>query len=126
MPLFYAVVWLDHQRAQVLQFDAAHVQAQKIKIHTHHTRQHGSLVRTEHEYFGEICDALVGVQEVLVTGSHTVQVDFKHFAEKHRPQVAALIAGYESVDHPSERQLLVLARKYFVRFDRMVGQPTLG
>ncbi len=126
MPLFHAVVWLDHQRAQVLQFDAAHVQAQKIKTHTHHTRQHGSLVRTEHEYFGEVCDALVGVHEVLITGSHTVQVDFKHFAEKHRPQVAALIAGYETVDHPSERQLLALARKYFVRFDRMVGQPTLG
>jgi stalled ribosome rescue protein Dom34 len=126
MPLFYAVVWLDHQRAQVLQFDAAHVQAQKIKTHTHHIRQHGSLVRTEHEYFSEVCDALVGVHEVLVTGSHTPQVDFKHFAEKHRPQVAALIAGYETVDHPSERQLLALARKYFVRFDRMVGQPTLG
>jgi hypothetical protein len=40
--------------------------------------------------------------------------------------VAALIAGYETADHPSERQLLALARKYFVRFDRMVGQPTLG
>jgi stalled ribosome rescue protein Dom34 len=126
MPLFHAVVWLDHQSAQVLQFDAAHVQSQKIKTHTHHTRQHGSLVRTEHEFFGEVCAALVGVREVLVTGSHTVQVDFKHFVEKHQPQVAALIAGYETVDHPSERQLLVLARKYFVRFDRMAGLPTPG
>ena len=53
MPLFHAVVWLDHQSAQVLQFDAAHVQSQKIKTHTHHTRQHGSLVRTEHEFFGD-------------------------------------------------------------------------
>ena len=88
--------------------------------------KNGGLVRTEHEFFGEVCDAIVDVREVLVTGSHTVQVDFKHFAERHQPKLAALIAGCEAVDPPTERQLLVLARKYFGRFDRMAGLPTSG
>ncbi|MEO8137328.1 MAG: hypothetical protein ABI831_25520, partial [Betaproteobacteria bacterium] len=73
MTLFHAVVWIDHHNAQVLQFDADHMKSQKVKAHTHHTRQHGSKVRTEHEFFGEVCDSLAGVTEVLVTGSHTAQ-----------------------------------------------------
>ena len=44
-PLFHAVVWIDHHHAQVLQFDAEHVQAQKVKSHSHPTRQHASAVR---------------------------------------------------------------------------------
>jgi len=124
MSLFHAVVWIDHHTAQVLQFDADHVQAQKVKAHSHHTAQHASGVRTEHEFFGEVCDALAGITEVLVTGSKTAQADFKHYVEKHRAAVAPQIVGYETVDHPTEAQLVAMARKYFVKFDRMAGTPT--
>ncbi|MFT3663658.1 hypothetical protein [Piscinibacter sp.] len=124
MSLFHAVVWVDHQKAQILQFDAEHVQAQKVKAHTHHTAQHGSGVRTGHEFFGEVCDALAGIAEVLVTGSHTSLADFKHYAEKHRPAAARQVVGYETVDHPSDAQLVALARKYFLKYDRMAGTPT--
>ena len=30
MTLFHAVVWIDHQSAQILQFDAEHLQASKV------------------------------------------------------------------------------------------------
>ncbi len=124
MTLFHAVVWIDHEKAQILQFDAEHVEAQKVKAHTHHTAYHGSGVRTGHEFFGEVCDALAGISEVLVTGSHTSTADFRHYAEKHRPAAAKRIVGYETVDHPSEAQLVALARKYFLKYDRMAGTPT--
>ncbi len=117
MTLSHAVVWTDHQTAQVLQFDAEHVRAQKIRAHVHYTRQHGSTVRSEHEFFGEVCDALGAVAEVLVTGSHTAIADFRHYADKHRPQTAARIVAYEVVDHPSDNQLVALARKYFLKHD---------
>jgi stalled ribosome rescue protein Dom34 len=122
MTMFHAVVWTDHQKAQILQFDAEHVQAQKIKSHTHHTRQHGSLVRTEHEFFGDLCDALKGIGEVLVTGPHTALADFKHYAEKHRPQIAKHVVGSEVVDHPSDGQLVAFARQYFAKYDLMQGK----
>ncbi len=121
MPLFHAVVWVGHDNAHVLQFDAEHVQAQKVKAHRHYTRQHGSAVRSEHEFLGELCDALAGIKEVLITGSHQAQLDFKHYAEKHRPGLLGQVVGYESVDRPSEKPLIAMARKYFVKFDRMAG-----
>jgi hypothetical protein len=115
MPLSHAVVWTDHHNAQVLQFDADQVQAQAVRAHQHPTAQHGSGVRAEHEFFAEVCAALDGVQAVLVTGSHTTIADFRHYADKHRPQTALRIAGYEVVDHPSEKQLVALARAYFLK-----------
>lgn len=120
----HAIVQVDHHNAQILQFDAEHVQAQRVKAHTHHTRQHGSAVRTEHEFFGQVCDALAGIPEVLVVGSHQAQADFRHYADKHRPETARRIVGYETTDHPSENQLVAFARQYFLKYDRMAGRPT--
>lgn len=109
-----AVLWTDHRAAQVLRLDAEHVQEQKVRTHTHYTRQHHSGVRTEHEFFGEICSALGDIDDVLVTGSRTAVADFRHYAEKHRPHVAERIAAYQIVDHPTENQLIALARQYFL------------
>jgi len=124
MTTFHAVVWLDHQQAKVLQFDTEHVQAEKIKAHSHHTKQRASAVRTEHEFFGEVVDALAGIAEVLIVGSSTAQADFKHYVEKHRTGAAKQIVAYETVDHPSDNQLIAFARKYFLKFDRMAGTPS--
>lgn len=124
MTMFHAVVWIDHQSAQVLQFDAEHVQAHKVKAHSHHTAQHGSAVRTQHEFFGEVCDALAGITEVLVVGPKTGIADFEHYVGKHRAPVGSQIVAYEVVDHPTENQLVALARQFFLRHDRMNGVPT--
>jgi len=114
MSLFHAVVWIDHHTAQVLQFDATQVLEQQVRAHTHYTRQHGSQVRSEHAFFGEVCDATAGIAEVLVAGSHTAQADFRHYVEKHRPEVAHRIVGWEAVSHLSTNGLVALARRYFV------------
>lgn len=124
MTMFHAVVWIDHKTAQVLQFDAEHVQAQKVKAHSHHTAYHGSSVRTEHEFFGQVCDALAGIAEVLVVGPKTGIGDFQHYVDKHRAAVGKQVVAYEVVDHPSEAQLVAMARKYFLKYDRMHGVPT--
>ena len=124
MTTFHAVAWVDHQNAQVLQFDAEQVQAHKLSAHVHPTPQHGSQVRSEHEFFGQVCDAVAGIPQVLIAAGHTAQSDFRHYVEKHRPAVTAQIAGWETVDHPSEGQLVALARKFFVQHDQKLGSPT--
>ena len=126
MTLFHAVVRVDHHAAEVLQFDTDQVLVQKLKAHVHDTPQHHSGVRTEHEFFGSVCDALEGIAEVLVTGSHTAIEDFKHYVAKHRPLVARQIVGHEIVDHPTQNQLVAQARKFFAHFNQMAGRPSTG
>ena len=123
MSLFHAVVFVDHHHAQVLQFDAQQAPEQKLHEHQYLTRQHASGVRSEHEFFGQVCDALEGVTQELVTGGHQGLADFRHFVEAHRPQAAKQIVGYEVVGHPSENELVVIARKYFVQVNLMAGIP---
>lgn len=120
----HAIVWLDHQHAQILHFDDEKVLSdKKLKAHSVPTKQHGSTVRTEHEFFGEVCDALEGIPEVLAVGSHTAVADLEHYAKKHRPHTARHIAAYQVVDHPSEKQLVALGREFFLKYDRMGGKP---
>jgi hypothetical protein len=124
MTTFHAVVRIDPHQAEILQFDAEQVQASKLKAHSHPTAQHGSEVRAVHEFYAQVCDALTGVPELLITGSKTGLADFRHYVEKHRPALAPHIAGWETVDHPSDKQLVALARAFFLKHDRMSGVPT--
>jgi hypothetical protein len=123
MSLFHAVVFVDHHAAQILQFDRDQALEHKLHEHLQLTRQHASGVRSEHEFFGAVCDALEGITQVLVTGGHQGLADFRHFVEKHRPLSAKHIVGYEVVGHPSENELVVIARKYFVQYNLMQGIP---
>lgn len=124
MPLFHAVAQIDHHHAEVIQFDSEHVVQRDVHDHRKLTRQHGSAVRTEHEFFGEVCDALEGIAEVLVVGGHTSLADFHHYVDKHRAPTAKRIVGYLAVDHPTEHQLVALARRHFAKYDQMAGTPT--
>ncbi len=124
MSLSRAVLWLDHHTAQLVPLDQPDTPSQRVREHTHHTRQHGSGVRSEHEYFAHVCDACAHVAEVLVTSSHQAQADFRRYVEKHRPVLAAHIVGWETVDHPTQAQLLARARIFFVKHDLFAKGPT--
>jgi stalled ribosome rescue protein Dom34 len=119
----HGVVWLDHQNAQLLTFDDDTMQAQRVQAHTHHTRQHGSGVRTEHEFFGEVCDALNHVPHGLVTGPKQGLADFKHYVNKHRPALLVHLVGWEVSDHTTENQLLAQARAFFLKYDHRAAPP---
>lgn len=60
---------------------------------------------------------------MLVLGGHQGLADFRHNADTHRPLTAKRIVGYDVVDHPTENQLVALARTRFVKYDKMVGMP---
>jgi hypothetical protein len=126
MTLFHAVAFIDHHSAQVLQFDAAHVEHRKVHEHFKFTRQHASGVRSEHEFFGMVCEALDGIAEVLVVGGHTALADFRHYVDTRRPATGKRIVGYDVVDHPTDNELVALARKHFAKIDQMAGTAPLS
>ena len=123
MSLFHAVVFVDNYSAQVLQFGAAQARTKNLHERLELTRQHASGVRSEHEFFDLVCDAIEGVTQVLITGSRQGLAGFRHFVETHRPLSTAKIVGYEVVGHPSENELVVIARKYFVQVNAKPGTP---
>ena len=114
-----AVIHLTHQDARAIAFDATSAQATNVAEHAHPTRQHGSGVRSEQEFFGAVCDLLDGFPRAIVAGGHTTLADFRHYVDKHRAHTAARIDAYEVVDHPTDNQLVALARKRLDALDRL-------
>jgi stalled ribosome rescue protein Dom34 len=119
MSHYHAVVWIDHHNAFIHQFSAAEVETSRVRDHSHYTRQHGSDVRAIHEFYAEVCDALKGVPEILVTGARQSHADFRHYVEKHRPHLMPSIRGWEVSERLSDAQLVALGRKYFDQLNRV-------
>lgn len=109
----HAVVWIDHHHANIVRIEASDAPPHRVRAHVHPTAQHGSEVRSAHEFFADVCGCLDAVDVALVTGAGTALVDFRHYVEKHRPQTAARIAAYDVVDHPTDNQLTALGRRFF-------------
>ena len=132
MSTYHAVVWMDQKEAHVMHFDAESMQAERVKSRSHHQRAAGQLQKDTHhagmtekeaaEYFGAIAQALEGSHEVLVLGPARMHEEFKEWTAKHQPAVAKTIIGSEKADHPTDGQVVAMARRYFHKFDNMAGK----
>ena len=56
---------------------------------------------------------------VLITGPANEKTKLVEHIRLHDPKLTKVIAGVETVDHPSDAQLVAYARKYLTATDRM-------
>ncbi|MDO8387675.1 MAG: hypothetical protein Q7T13_14935 [Polaromonas sp.] len=121
MSTFHAVVWIDQSEAHVVMFDREHMEAQRIKSRTHH--KHQGKTEDSAAFFADVARALAGSHEVLLTGPGLVRNQLRDWCTSHLPAVADAIVDSVASDHPSDAQLVALARQYFRKFDTMAGDP---
>ena len=114
MTTFHAVVWMDHTEAHVLMFDKEHVETQRIKARSHHTPKHGH-VGADKDFFKQIADALTGVTEVLLTGPANAKIEFRDFCKHNAHAIDKAVVEVLTTDHPSDAQVVAMARQYFKR-----------
>lgn len=141
MPTFHAIVWLDRTEAHVILFDREHIAAQKIKSRSHHkatgghTGSHqgsgrgdsasghhspgGGHASHDENYYHSIAEALKGVHEILVTGPAQAKDEFKAHCARHDKDIDKAIVGVVTSDHPSDGQLVAMAKQYFLKYDQM-------
>jgi len=67
----------------------------------------------------EVARAVDGSEEVLVVGPSSAKHEWVEYVHKHDRALEPKIVGVETVDHPTDRQLVAYAKKYFVKSDRM-------
>jgi len=120
----HVVVWLDHSEAHVIHFNAEAAESEQVKIHSTHPHLHkksgipgvGRAPEDTH-YFEAVAKAINDSTEVLIVGPGFEKLALmKHFV-KHHPKLADAVVSVETVDHPSDGQLLKFARKYFLKAD---------
>lgn len=111
--LFHAVLWLDSHHAQILQFVPTQGRTRQLKALLSYKRRSAGHMRSEHEFFAEICDALDGQSEVLVAGSHAAQTGFHRYVDRLRPDVANRIVDWQTLEQPIADEVIALARRHF-------------
>ena len=122
MTTFHAVVWMDHSEAHVVMFDREHMEAQRIKSRSHH--KHQGKVADNATFFADIAGALAGTHEVLLTGPGLARHEFRDWCNSHQKSLAAAVVDSIASDHPSDAQLVAMAKQYFKRFDAMGADPS--
>ena len=122
----HALVWLDHQEARVLHVHADTFDAAKVSSPQHHVHRHpkGPGAAAAHpddaqRFFHQVVEVLRDADQVLIVGPGTAKLELVKHVHRHDPRLVPLIVGVETVDHPSDGQLVAYARKYFLATDQM-------
>ena len=122
----HAIVWLDHREARVICFSLGrscevevHSQSPERRVH----RKAGSIASghaaDDHQFFDEIAQSLGDVREVLISGPGNAKTAFKAYLEDRHVEVSRHVVGLETLDHPTEAELLAHARKSFAPIDQL-------
>ena len=132
--LTHVVVWIDHQEARVFHVrpeTVGHVQPEPIDEATvlspqHHIHRHPKALGEAREhpedamrFFHEVARSLEGADTVLVVGPSSAKFEFLKYVQAHDQKLRAKVAGVETVDHPTDREIVAHARRYFKASDRM-------
>ena len=130
MSHYHAVVWLDHAQAHVMHISpddveksVVHPSKQHLKLHSKRGTVGAGHTPEDQHYYHAVVEALSGATEVLVVGPAQAKLQLIKHIHAHDPGMSDKIVGVETVDHPSDAQLVAYARKYFVAKDRMLTQP---
>ncbi|HYM23543.1 MAG TPA: hypothetical protein VEU08_10050, partial [Vicinamibacterales bacterium] len=82
----------------------------------------GTHIADEPQFYRDVAEALGDAREILVAGPSTAKTEFVKFLQRHAAPVSRCVVGVETLDRLTDNQLLVEARKFFARADRLRPQ----
>ena len=120
----HVVVWIDQVEAKIYHIEPDGFEVGKVKAPQQHlTRKNEEQGHhSGHEqFFQEVAALLKNAEEILVVGPSSAKLDFLRYVHKHDSLLASRILGMETLDHPTDGQLVAYVRHYFLGKDRMLG-----
>ncbi len=126
---YHAVVWIDHRQARVLHFNANDVDEQVLRpehpaqsLHRKADSVGDGRAPEDQRFLENVARSLADAGAVLIVGPSSEKNELvKHIKRRHR-EMAIRIEGVESLDHPTDGELLAYARRYLKSADLMRPQ----
>jgi stalled ribosome rescue protein Dom34 len=128
MSVYHAAIWIDHREAHVFAILPDSFDRKTIRSHGEHHQHHkaGSAgsghAKTDETYLHAVAMAVADAHEIYVCGPGSAKTEFVHHIEHHDKPVARKVVKVETVDHPTDGQVVAKARSFFKAFDRTTPQ----
>jgi stalled ribosome rescue protein Dom34 len=113
-------VWIDHHEARIFHVEAGAIDESMVQAPGRHIHRHPKGPTAEHNhpddqhrFFHEVADGLRDGDQILVLGPSTAKLQLLRFLHQHEQAMEKKIVGIETVDHPTDRQLVAYVRKYY-------------
>lgn len=118
----HALLFIDHAEARIFHVDSTDPKGAVLKPHVHQTRQTKHKEDGKHEhgdkhFLDEVTAQLKGNEEILVVGPGQAKNELMTHLEKHAHDVKKHVVGVVTVDHPTDNQLVALAKTRFKAID---------
>jgi stalled ribosome rescue protein Dom34 len=117
---YHAIVWIDHHEARVFHFNVSEVD--RLILHPNNPTRHihhkansigSGHAAEDHDFFQRVAEAIADAGAVLITGPANAKTELAKHIARHAPNLSDKIVGVEVVDHPTDRELVAHARKFF-------------
>ena len=125
----HAIVWLDHREARIASFSfgksrvfEVHSRSPERRIHRKAREIGSGKAADDHDFFDEIVNALTDIHEVVIAGPGNAKTAFETYINARHVDLAKRIVGTETLDHPTDGELLAHARKSFHAIDQLGGE----
>ncbi len=123
---FHAIVWIDHHQAKIFQLNASDVERDVIRPHDRavHVHHKANTVGSGHapvdkDFLGRVMESVAGAGAIMIVGPASAKTELTAYIAANVPNLSARISIVEAVDHPSDGELVALARRFFKADDRM-------
>lgn len=129
MTHYHAVVWIDHREARIFFFGRNDVQEIDLgstkpgeHLHHHAGSMSGKKSPEDQKFYHGVVEALKPATEWLIMGPGTAKLELVKHIHKHDHGLEDRVVGVETSDHPTDKQIVAHARKYFEAADKMRPQ----
>ena len=122
----HVAIWIDHREARIFHIDPNHVDEETLKAHrpVHHQHPKGpegvqAHPEDDRKFFFAVARAIAAAMDILIVGPSTAKLQFIKYVHEHEHALLPKIVGVETVDHPTDGQIVAYAMKYFKKSDQM-------
>jgi hypothetical protein len=117
---FHAAVWIDHLRARIFDFNATDATAQSVDVDDPPRQLHhkagvigSGRAAEDSAFFKRVATAIKDAGVILIAGPANAKGEFVKHLQRNAPDVYAKVAAVKTVDHPTDREFVDFARRYF-------------
>ena len=113
-------IWVDGNQAKLFQFIGEKMEHKTLEtLQSHHSDHHthpsdkSDKNQQDRKFYNEIANHLKTAAQILILGPGVAKHHFQTHLTEHFPALAKQIVGCETVDHPTDNQIVSLAKSFF-------------